>query len=705
VSPPVGFQKSFARRDEPPPPLERDLSVKPIAFYLPQFHPIEVNNRNWGQGFTEWNNVVRGAPEFDGHHQPRVPADLGFYDLRLPDVQVQQARHAANAGIAAFCYYYYWFDGEQPMRLPLENHLNNDDISLKFCLSFANENWTKTWDGLDSEVILRQSYGEKFEERFWSDIVPFLKSEKYLLDSRGQPILLIYKPSIIPNFKQVADNLRRLALKAGFPGLHLVGNMASSLGAVGLDALHEFAPLAHGTCAERELGGSIPKIEVRGRVPASGSTVYDYRQFLMRERMAIGAHEHVYPAVMPSWDNTARRPLRGSVMADTNPDLFCRWVDLAARRASGTTEKLLFINAWNEWAEGAYLEPDQHFGWGYLDALRRGLLAAEEKRPQADPICIFVHVYYADLWSEIAAQLASEIKEPFNLVLTTPLDEPFAPPASDLLQGFEILRYENKGRDILPFLRALRDTRFRFEIGLKLHTKKSLHREDGEKWRRFLLAALVRDGASGSITKLLRSDPNLGFVAPEGHWAPLAEHIGSNHETILRLMELCRVDAGERDIETGRFIAGSMFWFRRQALDAIDFDAVVELFHEERGETDGTPAHAMERLFALLGEKRGYVTAATDQVAALLAQTGSSYWIGTRLLLFSDQLSPSQFTEKIALRTAPAQPPSASAVHHSTMEQAIERLAYQHRFMVDLYRKLPMGWRIFMRRAMGRPIA
>lgn len=702
---PVGFQKSFAHRGTPPPPVEEKLSVKPVAFYLPQFHPIEVNDRNWGKGFTEWNNVVRGAPEFSGHYQPRIPADLGFYDLRLPDIQVEQAACAASAGMAAFCYYYYWFDGVQPMLLPLENHLRNDRISLKFCLCFANENWTRAWDGRDQDVILAQSYGERFEERFWRDIVKFLSSDKYLRDSEDKPILLIYRPSIIPTFKAVSANLHRLALEAGFPGLHLIGNMALSLGAIGLDALYEFPPLANGTCAEHERGGSLPKIEVQGRLPASRATVYDYRQFVMRERMVRSTPEHVYPAVVPSWDNTARRPLRGSVVADSNPDLFSEWVELAARRAARTPERLLFVNAWNEWAEGAYLEPDQRFGWSYLDAFRRGLLAAEKEPANPDPICIFVHVFYPDVWDEIAKRLGT-IEEPFNLVLTTPLDVALQPPATAQLQDFEILKYDNKGRDILPFLRALKDTRFRFDIGLKLHTKRSSHRIDGDEWRRLLLQSLLPEGASSSITQLLRADPNIGFIAPEGHWAPLADFMGSNREIILELMDACRMDGGDRDLETGRFIAGSMFWFRRTALESINDRELADLFSEEHGEIDGTAAHAMERLFALLGEKRGYVTATTDQISPLLAQTGSSYWTGTRLALLSDQVAPSTFTEKIALNSSSLRANIAfSPKTHRFLMRAIDRFAYSHRSVVELYRKLPVGLRIMVRRAMGRPVA
>jgi lipopolysaccharide biosynthesis protein len=179
---PFGIRRSAAHVESAP-KIEAVPSVRAVAFYLPQFHPIPANDRAWGEGFTEWHNVTRAQPEFTGHHQPRLPANYGYYDLRLPEIQVRQARDASAAGIHAFCYHYYWFDGEQPLLLPLLNHLENPEISLPFCICFANENWTRRWDGLDRDVIFEQTYGDRFAEAFWSDAEQFCASRNKIVSS------------------------------------------------------------------------------------------------------------------------------------------------------------------------------------------------------------------------------------------------------------------------------------------------------------------------------------------------------------------------------------------------------------------------------------------------------------------------------------------------------------------------------------------
>ncbi|RYH22356.1 MAG: hypothetical protein EON54_25275 [Alcaligenaceae bacterium] len=201
---PTGFKKSV-NFEESAEQRKRNPTVRAVAFYLPQFHPTAENDLHWGKGFTEWSNVARATAEFTGHHQPRAPRDFGYYDLRLSSVQQNQAQVAEAAGVAAFCYYYYWFDGQKPLMVPIQNHESDNAISLPFCLCFANENWTKKWDGHDSEVIFLQKYGQNFARRFWDDLVEHLKSPKYLTDDAGSPYLLVYRPSLIPDFLGVVE--------------------------------------------------------------------------------------------------------------------------------------------------------------------------------------------------------------------------------------------------------------------------------------------------------------------------------------------------------------------------------------------------------------------------------------------------------------------------------------------------------------------
>jgi lipopolysaccharide biosynthesis protein len=711
---PFGFRRSAAFAALPP-VVDGPPAVKAVAFYLPQYHPIPENDRAWGEGFTEWRNVARGQQEFTDHYQPRIPAAYGFYDLRLAANQVRQAADAARAGLAAFCYYYYWFDGKKPLIAPLLAHRDNADIELPFCLCFANENWTKRWDGLDEEIIFKQSYGDAFADAFWEDVLPFLQSPKYLRDSEGRPILLVYRPSIIPRFSAVADRWRRLARQADLPGLHLIAGMGfdGQRQTKGPDGFYEFPPL--GIHAHGEVGRMLPKAVVHGRVPGSQTNAFDYRQWVMMERAFPDSPPDLHPGIMPGWDNVARRPFQGNTFVDVHPRLFEEWALRAAGRASRTREKLLFINAWNEWAEGAHLEPDLRHGWASLAALSRGLeaaTAAAEGRATASaasrPVALFVHVHYPEVWEEMSALIAKRMDVPFSLILTTSGEGEPARPSSPLLGRVEVHRVENRGRDILPFITALSRTEIDFDIGLKLHTKRSPHRIDGVEWRRMLVDDLVPKGGCGRFAELFRRDPNIGFLAPDAHWAPIGEHIGSNFGLVSELCRRLGIDFGNRDHDTGRFIAGSMFWFRRAALGMLDRNRIADLFADEAGQLDGTAAHAMERLFGLLGERLGYVTAPVGEVDRLTAQLGAGYPLRARLAMFSDQCVDFALANRIALSRVDNPAPAQDAVVVESASpgarlRVASRLANRPQ-LYRLYKKLPPEIRRQLRQVLGLPV-
>jgi lipopolysaccharide biosynthesis protein len=649
---PAGLQMSSAHIAEAP-CVNGDAGFRTVAFYLPQFHPAPANDLAWGEGFTEWRNVTRAQQEFTGHFQPRLPANYGFYDLRLEEIQVRQARDAKAAGIAAFCYYYYWFDGKTPLIKPLLTHKNNRDIDLPFCLCFANESWTKRWDGLDQEVIYQQTYGDDFAARFWRDALPFLKSEKYLRDQFGAPILLVYRPSIIPQFKQVAEDWRRLAKEAGFPGLKLIGSLAfedySKL-SEGIDSFYEFPPLA--TYAQYKIGKLEPKSFVHGRTAASKTHVHDYRKWVMMERVVKESPPDIHPGIMPGWDNVARRPYQGNAFSDLEPRIFEEWAARASTRAARTADQLLFVNAWNEWAEGTYLEPDIRYGWAFLSALARGISSKRRVEVEKDskPIAIFAHVHYPEIWQEICGLIERSVTVPFHLIITTSLDSDPAHPVTSQLREVEVHRVENRGRDVLPFLITLDRTRIDFDVAVKIHTKLSPHRVDGAEWRRMLTGDILPEDGCEPIVRLFREDPNLGFIGPAAHWALIREHIGSNSSAIEAITRRLGIDWNARDLDTGRFIAGSMFWFRKSALQTLSLAKLFDLFPGEMGQIDGTPAHAMERLFSLLGERVGFVTASTDQVDRLLRELKKGlYPLQSRVSLFSDQCVDAVNANRIAL--------------------------------------------------------
>lgn len=343
-----------------------------IAFYLPQFHPIPENDEWWGPGFTEWLNVVKSLPRFRGHYQPHLPADLGFYDLRLPEVRQEQAALATAHGIDGFCYYHYWFGGKRLLERPFDEVLESGTPDFPFCLAWANENWTRSWDGRERSILMHQDYGEHEQEHAqW--LAHVFRDERYIRID-GKPLFLVYRASNLPDPRRTTRIWRDEARKAGVGELFLCRvesfpderNEPTSLG---FDAAVEFAPdwLLVGP-SRGEAGRALIS---RGLgLKRGGARVHDYRELMQRmlEKPAPGYTR--FPCVTPSWDNSPRRQTDPFILDGSTPALYERWVREASLRAPATAggDSLVFVNAWNEWGEGAHLEPCQRWGRGYLEA-------------------------------------------------------------------------------------------------------------------------------------------------------------------------------------------------------------------------------------------------------------------------------------------------------------------------------------------------
>jgi GT2 family glycosyltransferase len=350
--------------------LMRLDAVRPIAFYLPQFHPTPENDLWWGSGFTEWTNVVKARPSYEGHYQPHLPADLGFYDLRTVDALTRQANLARRYGIEGFCVYYYNFGSRRMLGATLDTVRAHPDIPFSWCLCWANENWTKHWDGGSREILIEQSYDAATIDSIIADAIVHAADPRYLR-VRGRPMFLVYRPLLLPDAPAFAAACRAGFARAGFPGVHLV--YVESMEAVdrglrpqdlGFDACVEFPP--HGRAVPAETPAEIVK-------PGWHGYRYDYpqtvRAFCRRDSVPYTR----YPAVFPSWDNTPRQPLQGTSFDGATPEAFRVYVEEKIdeiRQFLVNDERLLFINAWNEWAEGAHLEPDTGFGHRWLEALR-----------------------------------------------------------------------------------------------------------------------------------------------------------------------------------------------------------------------------------------------------------------------------------------------------------------------------------------------
>lgn len=348
--------------------LETLDQVRTIAFYLPQFHPIPENDLWWGQGFTEWTNVSKAQPNFQGHYQPRLPADLGYYDLRLTEVMEKQADLARRYGLGGFCYYYYWFGGQRLLERPIEQMLQTQRPDFPFCLCWANENWTRRWDGQEHDVLMAQSHSDQDDLAVIRDLMRFFRSPNYIRIN-GRPLILVYRVTLFPNFARTAALWRQVCLDEGIGEIYIAQVESFELVTAGIhpsqmgcDAAVEFPP--QGMAEPHEV--TAPLLN-----PNFNGVVADYRDLAVRYATRDLPAYNRFMGVMPGWDNTARRQNSSYSFEHASPGAFQAWLETAVSRTKqqySGGERLVFINAWNEWAEGAYLEPDRRFGHSFLQA-------------------------------------------------------------------------------------------------------------------------------------------------------------------------------------------------------------------------------------------------------------------------------------------------------------------------------------------------
>jgi len=354
------------------------MTLRTIAFYLPQFHPIPENDDWWGKGFTEWANVAKAKPLFRGHYQPHLPADLGFYDLRVPEVREAQADLARSHGITGFCYHHYWFGGKRMLERPFDEVLNSKTPDFPFCLSWANEPWSRTWTSefSSAEILLDQTYSTEDDRRHIQYLIEAFKDKRYIRVN-GKPLFLIYKVEHIGDRMSEMLSIWRKELNiAGIEDLYLVSVRTPPPD--GFDASVDFFP---GTGHQPSRSRIVNSLNYRLSKLVTGSRskhrIYNYQEIVehMLEKPYPDFKQFFCP--VPGWDNTARRAEAGAlILHNSTPDLFETWVEFCVeqtnQRFSGE-EQILFINAWNEWAEGCHLEPDQRWGASFLEATRSAL--------------------------------------------------------------------------------------------------------------------------------------------------------------------------------------------------------------------------------------------------------------------------------------------------------------------------------------------
>lgn len=369
-------------------------ALRNIALYLPQYHPIPENDAWWGTGFTEWRNVCKAGPLFTGHYQPHLPSDLGYYDLRLEESRLAQEGLAKEFGIHGFCYYHYWFNGHRLLEKPLDMKLANTKENLPFMMCWANENWTRRWDGKDKEILLEQKYSQEDDRAHIRHLLPYFKDERYIrVDNKA--VFIVYKPWLLSDPEQTAIIWREEAQKMGIELylMHMVFgyNPEWQQKLEGFDAVLDFEPFG--------IRRNNFDQTIRKRKEASRSSVNRLTKFMRRvkdknflpeytlnlfpyEEMGNGLSAissypfKIFPSLVPGWDNTARRGNNPTlILKDASPQHFENWLDTIKKdfKPYSEQENFIFINAWNEWAEGNHLEPCIRWERAYLEAIKNSL--------------------------------------------------------------------------------------------------------------------------------------------------------------------------------------------------------------------------------------------------------------------------------------------------------------------------------------------
>lgn len=371
----------------------KEENMKIIAFYLPQFHAIPENDAWWGKGFTEWTNVKKAQPLYKGHIQPEVPLGNNYYNLLNPKTQEWQADLATKYGIDGFCYYHYWFNGKLLLEQPMENMLKNKNINIPFCISWANESWARTWDGKDSNVLIKQNYSGSYDEwkAHFDYLLPFFKDERYIKHD-GKPLMILYKPQLFLKCKEMMKYWNQLAIENGFEGIYWGyqhrSAFDSDLNGMPFDFGIEFEPFYTVREMEVEKEKKYKQLGYLGIVwkqllfilwklnkkMRGLPIIFDYDKVWHNILSREPQREHICPGAFTSWDNTSRRGRKGTVFKGASPQKFKSYFSQQLERAKNVYHsEFLFINAWNEWAEGAHLEPDEYNGYGYLEAVQSDL--------------------------------------------------------------------------------------------------------------------------------------------------------------------------------------------------------------------------------------------------------------------------------------------------------------------------------------------
>jgi len=593
------------------------LPVQTVAFYLPQFHPIPENDMWWGKNFTEWTNVTRAKPQFEGHYQPHLPFDLGFYDLRIPDVMYQQIDIAKSFGITGFCFYYYWFGGKRLLEKPLDLFLEHKDWDFNFCLCWANENWTRRWDGRENDILIAQQHSPEDDIAFINDIYKYITDSRYI-KIEGKPLVIIYQPQIFPDIKATVKRWREFAKNNFNTDLYLT--MVQTFGKYDptefdFDAAIEFPP--HNVVPE-----IIRNIKT---TPEFIGTIHNAKSLVNASKSKLSkVNYELFRGVMLNWDNTARKGRKSNIFINNTPITYKEWFEDAIGDTLiskiDNSKRIVFINAWNEWAEGTHLEPDQKYGYAYLNATGRALEVLSPVKNKLK-IGVLIHAYYLDVLPELLEYLKN-IDEKYTILLSVRKgnkDEAYSILKTHNYNDFIIKEVENIGFDIAPMFCLFQSEIFKYDLICKIHTKKSTHnnKEFGIGWRKFCMNYILKD--KQSVRKIINEfniKNDLGIVYPP-EYPPVLDWIKKNGANLEQLKKILPESLVPDSYNSILWPMGSFFWFRPSALKPIfeenftlqDFKPNNFSLLDESGiARDLTLAHSIERVFCYVARSNGYKT-------------------------------------------------------------------------------------------------
>lgn len=605
-------------------------NIKPVAFYLPQFHTFKENNEWWGEGFTEWTNTKKATPKYEGHYQPREPHDdFGYYTLDNKEMLQKQAKLAKEHGIYGFCFYYYWFSGKRLMEKPLDIFLANKDIDINFCLCWANENWTRTWDGLEKNVLIKQDYTEEDDINFIKDLKKYIDDERYIkVDNK--PVIIVYNPKAIPDCKKTFAAWRKTAKDTGVGEILIWICQTHDINAKKLNIINfvdgeiEFPPHKPNIAA-------LDFNQFHVQNDCEPSALYSYDSLINSYMNRNNGESHklpVYKTVTMAWDNSARRNKGWVSFVYYSLESFYHWVHEIVKYTEKTHKKdkqFMFINAWNEWAEGTYLEPDKKTGYANINTFSRALYNLPfMKEPlniekcssinyfnDKTEIAVQAHIFYTDLAEEIIGEL-NKIPYKFDCYISTDTEEK-AKMLQDIFQKLSkaenvyVEVFANRGRDMLPFVSQISKVLDKYKYICHIHSKKTLTNTVGEEWRKYLFKNLF--GSKENIVGIfdIFENTNTGIIFPETFHAMItAVDWGSNFDNTEKLLEKINIDIMLPENHL-IFPVGNMFWAKTSAVRQIfENCASAEDYALEAGQVDGTTAHAIERLWVYVAEYNGY---------------------------------------------------------------------------------------------------